>query len=60
MIRCCTPADLIMLLKGTGLRIQHLEIEDEVVDVYANQLVTGKEWFKRDYSYLLQLVVEEK
>jgi len=55
-IRCYTPADLLLLLKGSGLRIQHLEIEGEVLDVNANQLVTGKDWFKRDYGYLVQLV----
>jgi hypothetical protein len=34
--------------------------ERELVDVNANQLVIGKDWFRRDYSYLVQLVVEEK
>lgn len=55
-IRCYTPADLLLLLEGSGLRNQHLEIEGEVLDVNANQLVTGKDWFRRDYSYLVQLV----
>lgn len=59
-IRCYTPADLLLLLEGSGLRIQHLEIEGEVLDLNSNQLVIGKDWFKRDYSYLVQLVREEK
>jgi SAM-dependent methyltransferase len=54
-IRCYTPADLLLILEGSGLKIQHLEIEGEVLDVNANQLVIGKDWFKRDYSYLVQL-----
>jgi len=58
-IRCYTPADLLFILEGSGLRIQHIEIEGEVQDVYANQLVTGKDWFKRDYSYLVQLVEQK-
>ncbi|MBW6475315.1 MAG: hypothetical protein K0B14_19465, partial [Anaerolineaceae bacterium] len=59
-IRCYTPADLLLLLEGSGLKIQHLEIEGKVVDMYSNQSVTGKEWFKRDNSYLVKLVEEEK
>ena len=59
-IRCYTPADLILLLEGIGLQVKHLEIAGEVVDVLANQRMTGKEWFKRDYSYLVQLVRDEK
>ncbi len=55
-IRYYTPADLLLLLEDSGLSIQHLEIEGEVLDVYTNQLVIGKDWFKVDYSYLVQLV----
>jgi SAM-dependent methyltransferase len=60
-IHCYTPPDFPLLLEGRGLKIQHLEIEGEVLNVYANQLVTGKDWFKWDYSYLVQLVgIENK
>lgn len=57
-IRCYTPADLLLLLEGSGLCIKHLEIEGEVIDLHSEQIVTGKDWFQRDYSYLVQLVGE--
>ena len=55
-LRCYTPADLLLLLEGTGLRLQHVEMDDAVVDVISNCRATSTSMFKNDYSYLVQLV----
>lgn len=55
-LRCYTPADLLLLLEGTGLRLERVEIGGEAVDVKANQRMTTRDQFARDYHYLVQLV----
>jgi SAM-dependent methyltransferase len=57
-LRCYTPADLLLLLEGTGLRLERVEIAGEAVDVTANKRITATDPFKNDYSYLVQLVRE--
>ncbi len=57
-LRCYTPADLILLLEGTGLRLQRVEIAGQAVDVQANRITLSTEWFKNDYNYLVQLCRE--
>ena len=54
-LRCYTPADLLLLLEGTGLRLQHVEIAGDAVDVMANRRTTSTAIFKSDYNYLVQL-----
>ncbi len=52
-LRCYTPADLMLLLEGSGLQLEMVEIEGQVVDWQARAL--GKDWFKNDYNYLVML-----
>jgi SAM-dependent methyltransferase len=57
-LRCYTPADLLLLLEGTGLRLKLIEIAGEAIDVTANRRMNNTSWFARDYNYLVQLVPE--
>ena len=57
-LRCYTPADLLLLLEGSGLYIKHLEIEGEVLDLQEAEIITNKDFFKSDYSYLVQLAAD--
>jgi SAM-dependent methyltransferase len=54
-LRCYTPADLLLLLEGTGLCLKTVEIGGEAVDVTANKRTTSTDLFKSDYNYLVQL-----
>ena len=54
-LRCYTPADLILLLEGTGLRLARVEIAGQTVDVHANRITPAARWFENDYSYLAVL-----
>ncbi len=55
-VRCYTPADLLLLLEGTGLCLKYIEMGGEAVDVAANLRMTSTAWFDQDYNYLVQLV----
>lgn len=55
-LRCYTPADLQLLLEGTNMRLKHVEIGEEVVEVSANKRMSSTAWFASDYNYLVQLV----
>jgi SAM-dependent methyltransferase len=54
-LRCYTPADLLLLLEGTGLSLKYVEMGGEAVDVAANRQAVSKDWFTSDYNYLVQL-----
>jgi SAM-dependent methyltransferase len=51
-IRCYTPADLILLLEGSGLRLERVEIAGQEVEVSANRITPSAQGFEKDYSYL--------
>ena len=55
-IRCYTPADFLLLLEGTGLTLQRLEVAGEPIDFRTDQIVTSGPLMDA-YSYLVQLVV---
>jgi SAM-dependent methyltransferase len=55
-LRCYTPADLLLLLEGTGLCLKYAEINGFAVDVAADKQTTSTTLFKDDYNYLVQLV----
>lgn len=55
-LRCYTPADLMLLLEGTGLRLKLIEIEGKVIEVTANRRTVSASWFTGDYNYLVQLI----
>lgn len=57
-LRCYTPADLQLLLEGTGLCLEHVEIDGAAYDVKNNRRTILKDGFKNDYNYLVQLVRE--
>lgn len=54
-LRCYTPADLLLLLEGTSLQLQYVEIAGQAVDVQANRITPSVQWFNSDYNYLAQL-----
>ena len=58
-LRCYTPADLLLLLEGTGLEVSCVEMGGEAVDVDANQRPASLSSFSSDYNYLVQLVHTE-
>jgi SAM-dependent methyltransferase len=58
-LRCYTPADLLLLLEGTGLRLERVEIAGEAFDVTNNCRTIIKDGFKNDYNYLAQLALEK-
>jgi SAM-dependent methyltransferase len=57
-VRCYTPADLMLLLDGTCLRLKYVEMGGEAVDVAANTRIADKGLFTRDYNYIVQLVLD--
>lgn len=54
-IRCYTPVDLNLLLEGTGLYLDHIEIEGQAVEIADFRILLSKELFKIDYNYLAQI-----
>jgi hypothetical protein len=58
-LRCYTPADLLLLLEGTGLRLEHVEIGDKSINPITNEILPSAELFSKDYNYLVQLAHSE-
>ncbi len=58
-LRCYTPADMILLLEGTGLHLNYIEMEGQAVQVLDNRIMLSAELFKSDYNYLVQLCRDE-
>jgi len=58
-LRCYTPADLLLLLEGSGLVVRWIEMDGKTVDVLANSVTISHTWFSKDYSYLVQLCRQE-
>ena len=54
-IRCYTPADLLLLLEGTGLALQHIEVDGQALDLRADDITTAGP-LMRAWGYLVQLV----
>jgi SAM-dependent methyltransferase len=55
-LRCYTPADLRLLLEGSGLRLECALIDGQRVDLSDERQMLQAEWFKNDYNYLVKLV----
>lgn len=53
-IRCYSPADLLMLLEGTGLALEHLEVDGTPVDLKMEY--TSQDMLWTTWSYLVELV----
>ncbi len=56
-VRCYAPADLLLLLEGTGLRIQHAECLGETFDPAETQVSAASPMhqFEKGYSYSVVL-----
>jgi SAM-dependent methyltransferase len=57
-VRCYTPADLLLLLEGTGLALERIEVDGQVVDVHADTLVKSGPLMEA-WIYLAQLVAQK-
>lgn len=55
-IRCYTPADLLLLLEGTGLAVKYAEVLGELFSIQATD-ATIKMRLGQAWDYLVQLVV---
>ena len=53
-VRCYTPADLLLLLEGTGLALKWLEVDGEAVGVEANRIIRSGPLMDA-WTYLVQL-----
>jgi hypothetical protein len=53
-IRCYSPADLLLLLEGTGLALKHIEVEGEALDWESGAILTGGALLQA-WSYLAQM-----
>ena len=53
-VRCYTPADFLLLLEGTGLALQRIEVDGEEVAVDAHRITTSGPLLK-GLTYLVQL-----
>ena len=60
-IRCYTPADLLLLLEGTGFRIVHAEFAGEAFDPQPARVATTSplQRFENDYAYTVVLTQGE-
>jgi hypothetical protein len=54
-IRCYTPVDLLLLLEGTGLALQRLEVQGEALEVTSSPITTSGPLLEA-YTYLAQLI----
>ncbi len=53
-VRCYTPADLLLLLEGTGLSVRRMEVNGEPIDFQSTQ-ITKSGPLMEAWSYLAQL-----
>jgi SAM-dependent methyltransferase len=53
-VRCYTPADFLLLLEGTNLKLKRLEVNGEALDFQSGAVVTDGPLMEA-YSYLVQL-----
>jgi SAM-dependent methyltransferase len=58
-LRCYSPADLLLLLEGTGLKVQEIQIEDEtiVLDLPGDKIQIEPALLEA-WAYMVQLVRE--
>ncbi len=54
-VRCYTPADLLLLLEGTGLTLKHVEVDGQPIAVAGDQITLAGPLMD-SYYYLAQLV----
>ena len=54
-LRCYTPADLVLLSEGTGLKVKYLEVSGQPIDLAPEKIILN-EALLTEYSFLAQLV----
>lgn len=57
-VRCYTPADLLLLLEGTGLALHRIEVDGEAQN-FASDTITTSDLLLDAWSYLAQLVAAD-
>jgi len=57
-VRCYTPADLRLLLQGTGLELIRIEVDGQGLDIEEERITLSGPLLET-YSYLAQLKIEE-
>jgi SAM-dependent methyltransferase len=57
-IRCYTPADFLLLLDGTGLELQRIEVDGQALDIQDDRIATSGPLMGA-YSFLAKLVLED-
>jgi SAM-dependent methyltransferase len=57
-IRCYTPVDFLLLLEGTGLILERIEVGKQVIDIQDNRIMTGEPMIEA-YSFLIKLVLKD-
>ncbi len=58
-LRCYTPADLLLLLEGTGLALKRIEVDGQVVETGTDRITTLGPLMEA-WSYLAQLIPVDK
>jgi SAM-dependent methyltransferase len=53
-VRCYTPADFLLLLEGTGLRLDHLEVGGQSLDLGAPHTTASPLWEANEYLVRLR------
>jgi SAM-dependent methyltransferase len=53
-VRCYTPADLLLLLEGTGLALRRIELDGREIDFSGNRITLSEELLEA-WAYLAQL-----
>jgi SAM-dependent methyltransferase len=53
-VRCYTPADFLLLLEGTGLSIQRMEVDGQRLDMLTNNITVSSP-LRDAWCYLVQL-----
>jgi len=53
-IRCSSPADLLLLLEGTGLIVKHIEVDDQELEIDSKQIALSSP-LTNAWCYLVQL-----
>jgi SAM-dependent methyltransferase len=56
-IRCYTPADFILLVEGTGLRVKNIEVNGQLIELSPDHIVLGGP-LMTEYCFLVTLVAE--
>jgi len=57
-VRCYTPADLILLLEGTGLRLKRIQVDGQDVDFESNRIATSGPLMEV-WGYFVQLIPDD-